>query len=120
MKKWLIILSVLIVGCSKGGDSTPRVIPPGPECTAFVTWQYPNTRANGQLLAADEVAKSTIYISNSNTVDEQFVEFTIDVTNGTSWEVRNLTSGEHWFYLNITDLENLTSGFSNLMSKICP
>ena len=114
MRVLAALLLLMLAGC---GEDRQPLLP----CIATVLWAAPAERLSGELLPADELAKFTIFVNRLEGRQQKSVEFTIDVTDVhiIQWEIRRLTKGTHWFYLSVTDTDNVESGFSNEMSKVC-
>jgi len=120
MKKSLILLYLILFGCG-GGDSTP---PPTPiqKCDALISWLPPIQYGDGSVITLQDFKKYTIYMSNQESVKDTFIELVIDITdvNLISWELKQqLNPGKHWFYMTVTDNNDNTSAFSNIMTKEC-
>lgn len=123
MRKWIILL--ILAGCNSGSNKVPLpppiVEPPQIQCIATLFWELPTHRIDNTILPQNEIAKLTIYMSSANSTLEEYLELIIDIENVgiTSWIIYDLTTGDHWFYASVTDLNDLTSNFSNLVNKTC-
>lgn len=76
---------------------------------------------DGTPLALSELQKFTIYVSESPDPADMLIELVIDVNdaNMISWEVRNLTTTQHFFWVTATDTDNRESAPSNVEDKDC-
>lgn len=117
---WVLVLLILM-GCGKNGGDDP--LPPIPEvlCDMTVIWEIPVERTNGSELLREDILKYTIFVNEKPGVDESTLELEIDITdqNLTQWRIDDVTEGEHWFYMTVTDRDNLESTFSNELQKDC-
>lgn len=118
--RWIIPL-LFLAGCSGGSSNAPPNAPPIVQCSAFLQWEAPTERADGTPLALSELSKFTIYISESPDPADMLIELVIDIAdaNMISWEVRNLTVAQHFFWVTATDTENRESAPSNVEDKQC-
>ena len=114
----VILLLLLLSSCGKGGGFSN---PPLEPCSAILLWAVPKFRINDKPLPLDELAKITIFVNRLSGFRKEFIEFTVDITdvNLIQWEIKDLNRGRHWFYLTVTDTDNIESGFSNEEFKIC-
>jgi len=115
VRKWLPIL-ILLVGCDGGSSTTPTS-----DCIATVTWEVPTQRMDGTPILIADISKITIYMSEAPFTDDMYKELEVQILNPMliTWEIKNVDIGEHWFYLTITDTEDNTSAYSNILGKIC-
>lgn len=76
---------------------------------------------DGTPLPLEELSKFTIYMSESPDPADMLIELVIDVEdqNLISWEVRNLTVKQHYFWVTATDTDNRESAPSNVEDKDC-
>lgn len=76
---------------------------------------------DGTHLSLSELDKFTIYVSESSNPDDMLIELVVDVVdqNLISWEVRNLTTKLHYFWVTATDTEGRESQPSNVEDKDC-
>jgi hypothetical protein len=116
--KRLTILLIL-AGCGGGSDSPPK--PPTVLCSAFLQWEAPTTRRDGTSLSLSELKAFTIYVSESPDPADMLIELVVGIedANLISWEVRNLTVTQHYFWVTATDTENRESSPSNVEDKVC-
>lgn len=116
----LSLVSLLILAGCGGGGSPPS--PPNPVgCTAAVQWEPSGERTDGTPMPVEEIAKFTIFVSNSPEIVEGALELEVDITDRhlTAWEVPDLRPGQHWFYMTVTDTEGRESTYSNVQGKQC-
>ena len=121
--KYLAAIFLILYGCGGGGSSPPKPPDPVIECDAIVIWGTPTERTDGTELLLEDIAKFTIYVNSEPSVEEISLERVVDIENmpaTTQWEIPELSQGEHWFYMTVTDDEDRQSTFSNIKSKICP
>lgn len=76
---------------------------------------------DGTPLALDELSAFTIFVSESLDPADMMIELVIGIedTNMISWEVRNLTVAQHYFWVTATDTEGRESAPSNVEGKDC-
>jgi len=76
---------------------------------------------DGTPLPLSELREFTIYVSSSPDPTDMMIELVVGITdvNLISWEVRNLTSAQHYFWVTATDTENRESAPSNVEDKQC-
>ena len=115
MKGFWLILGLILVGCEGGEDTVPAA------CSAMITWEAPTETYDGTPISTTDLSKYTIYMSEQPEVDEHYIELVVDVTdvNMIMMELKNISPGEHWFYLTVTDVENRISPYSNVLGKQC-
>lgn len=124
MRKGLIAL-LLLAGCGgQNGDNPawpPDPTDPNNICTATLDWAPPTGRMDTTPLRVEELQKFTIYINDAEGMEEARITMVIDLTDVylIQWEIRNLPAGRHWFYMTVTDLDNLVSAYSNELTKVC-
>ena len=117
--KRLGFLLFFLAGCGPGGS--PPEPPSVADCTAFLQWEAPIKRMNGDLLLLSELSKFTIYVSESSDPADMLFELIIEVndSNMISWEIRELTDSHHYFWVSATDTDNRESAPSNVEDKDC-
>jgi hypothetical protein len=116
-----ILILLILAGCT-GGQNTVDIPPPiTVECEANIKWQAPTKRINGDELFLTELSKYTIYISQENSTQDEYIKRIIDIpdVSYTTWKLENLQQDENYFYMTATDLNNVNSVFSNIKSKTC-
>lgn len=120
--KYLVAIFLILVGCTQGGEGTyPNPPDPVIECDALVTWEIPVERTDGSELLIEDIAKYSIFINKEPNVEKITLERVVDITDNalTQWKIPELSEGEHWFYMTVTDDENRQSTFSNIIAKTC-
>ena len=115
MKYWVLILCLILAGCDGGADTSPY------SCIATLTWNPPDTTIDGTPITTNDLSKYTIYMSEQPEVADHFIELVVDITdvNMITMEIRDISRGQHWFYLTVTDVEDRISPFSNVLGKEC-
>lgn len=119
MRFLALIIPLLIAGCDRGGSSPPA--PPTVMCSAFLQWTAPTERMDGTALTVSELKSFTIFVSESPDPDDMLIELIVGITdvNLISWEVKNLTLAQHYFWVTVTDTDNRESAPSNVEDKQC-
>lgn len=115
-----LLTVVLIAGCGKTGGGGDKPLPPPAVCNAILTWEAPTERTDGTPLTVKELKNYTIYVSDRNSVEDQYIQQVIDVNpNMITYAVKDLGPGQHWFYMTVTTLDNFTSTQSNSLGIDC-
>lgn len=119
--KYLALILLIVYGCGGSGNKPPKPPDPSLECDAIVNWIIPTERTDGSELLPTDIDKFTIFINAEPGVNESTLERVVDIIDNslTQWTVPELSEGEHWFYMTVTDIENRESTFSNELTKIC-
>lgn len=114
-----LVIALAVAGC--GGGGSPPEPPVAIPCTAFLQWQAPASRMDGTAILPGELDKFTIFVSSSPAPADMLIVLVVDVEDGnlTSWEVKALSSSQHYFWVTVTDTESRESGPSNVEEKNC-
>lgn len=114
MKKWIVVLSLLLFGYDAG------VAAPA-SCDLLIEWEAPTTRLDGTFLPIEELEKYTIYVSRNKSTDDKMlirVEDVLDVTL-TSWYLLDVGNGRIYIYMTVTDIYGVSSAYSNMLDIVC-
>ena len=117
----LVLLTILVGSCSGGENTSTLPELPPVICIATLTWEYPVAMLDGTIISQKDLQKLTIYVNEMEGYNQETLEMVEDIldVNIISWEIKPLSPGVHWFYLTVTDVKNIESGYSNEMNKIC-
>lgn len=121
MKWFPLVLVIILVGCGGSDGGTTNNKPPQATCSATVIWEPPTERTDGSPITTEEMQKFTLYINRRNDVTEETLAAVIDITdvNTRDYTVQELSRGQKYFYMTVTDTEGRVSTFSNILNKLC-
>lgn len=124
MKWFPLVLAIILVGCGGSDGGTKSLAnnkPPQATCSATVIWEPPTERTDGTPITTDEMEKFTIYVNKQNNVTDNTIVAVIDITdvNTTDFTIQELSRGQKYFYMTVTDTEGRVSTFSNILNKLC-
>ena len=121
--KRLLVAVVLLAGCSNGGgdNQSPLPMPSPTPCSAILEWEPPTQRMDETPITKEEFSKFTIFVADKEGYEQFDLTIVMDISDVylIQWEVKNLPSGQNWFYMTVTDTEGRESGYSNEVSKLC-
>lgn len=113
----LILVMLLLTGCS--GDNTPTPPPPPPppaNCGATLSWVIPTEYEDQTPLPIEEIDYYTIYI-NLGGPENVLMEIRVADKNLISWEVKDQAAGSIQFNMTATAVNGLESIWSNSVVK---
>ena len=121
MKWYPLILAIILVGCGGSEGGTTYNKPPQATCSATIMWEPPTERTDGSPITTDEMEKFTIYVNRIEDVTDNTLVAVVDVTdvNTKDFTIQELSRGQKYFYMTVTDTEGRTSTFSNILNKLC-